>query len=69
MKTPLMPWSERRALIMRPFPITYYPPVKRWGGVQILNDEEWMRETSERNVFSDAERTEARHAFERTPRY
>lgn len=31
---------------MRPFPITYYPPQKRWGGVQIINDEDWMRDAN-----------------------
>ena len=36
--------EERRALIERPFPITYIPSVKRHGGVQIINDEDWMRD-------------------------
>jgi len=41
-----MTHEERRALILKPFPITYYPPVKRWGGVQIINDEDWMRDAN-----------------------
>lgn len=42
----LMPHEERQRLIRRPFPITYYPSVKRWGGVQIINDEDWMRDAN-----------------------
>lgn len=38
--------EERQALIRRPFPITYIPPVKRWGGVQIINDEDWMQDAN-----------------------
>jgi hypothetical protein len=38
--------EERQALIRKPFPITYYPSVKRWGGVQIINDEDWMRDAN-----------------------
>ena len=43
----ILPTHEvRQALIRRPFPVTYYPPVKRWGGVQIINDEDWMRDAN-----------------------
>lgn len=43
----LLPTHEdRQALIRSPFPITYYPPQKRWGGVQIINDEDWMRDAN-----------------------
>ncbi len=42
----LMPHEERLALIRKPFPITYIPPVKRWGGVQLINDEDWMRDAN-----------------------
>lgn len=42
----LMPHAARQTLIQKPFPITYYPPVKRWGGVQIINDEDWMRDAN-----------------------
>ncbi len=38
--------EERQALIRKPFPITYILPVKRWGGVQIINDEDWMRDAN-----------------------
>lgn len=36
--------DQRRALIEKPFPIVYIPPTKRWGGVQVINDQDWMRE-------------------------
>lgn len=50
----LMPHEARQALIRRPFPITYYPPVKRWGGVQLINDEDWMRdEAAWRKRYND----------------
>jgi hypothetical protein len=42
----LMSHEDRQALIRRPFPITYIPPVKRWGGVQLINDEDWMRDAN-----------------------
>ena len=42
----LMPHEARQALIRKPFPITYISPVKRWGGVQIINDEDWMRDAN-----------------------
>lgn len=42
----LMPHEGRQALIRKPFPITYHPPQKRWGGVQIINDEDWMRDAN-----------------------
>lgn len=42
----LMSPSDRQALIRKPFPITYLPPQKRWGGVQIINDEDWMRDAN-----------------------
>lgn len=42
----LMPHAARQALITKPFPITYVPPVKRWGGVQIINDEDWMKDAN-----------------------
>lgn len=41
----LMPHEERLALIRRPFPITYIPPVKRWGGVQLGQDDQWDEAT------------------------
>jgi len=34
--------DERMAHLGRPFPITYILPVKRWGGVQIIHDNQWM---------------------------
>lgn len=50
----LMPHEARQALIHRPFPITYYPPVKRWGGVQLINDEDWMKDaTSWRKRYTE----------------
>lgn len=39
-----MPHEARQALIRHPYPITYIPSVKRWGGVQLINDEDWMRD-------------------------
>lgn len=42
----LMPHEDRLALIQRPFPITYHPPMKRWGGVQIFTTEDWMRDAN-----------------------
>lgn len=41
-----MPHEERQALIHRSYPITYILPVKRWGGVQLINDEDWMRDAN-----------------------
>lgn len=40
----LMPHTQRQALICKPYPVTYILPVKRWGGVQLINDEDWMRD-------------------------
>lgn len=42
--TPTTPLTheQRQALIAKPFHITYIPSVKRWGGVQIINDDVWM---------------------------
>lgn len=42
----LMPHEARQALIRKPFHIAYIPPQKRWGGVQIINDEDWMRDAN-----------------------
>lgn len=39
-----MPHEDRQVLIRKPFHIAYIPSVKRWGGVQIINDEDWMRD-------------------------
>ena len=41
-----MTHEQRQTLIRKPFPITYVLPVKRWGGVQIINDEDWMRDAN-----------------------
>ena len=40
----MMTHEERVALIRKPFHICYIHPVKRWGGVQIVHDEQWVDE-------------------------
>lgn len=42
----LMPHAERQALIHKTYPITYYPPLQRHGGVTIIDDETWMRDAN-----------------------
>lgn len=39
-----MTHEERVALIRKPFFIEVIPPQQRWGGVQLINDEDWMRQ-------------------------
>ncbi len=34
----------RRAILFAPVVVTYIPPVKRWSGVMIVPDEQWMEE-------------------------
>lgn len=53
--------AQRRELIERPYPITYVLPVKRWGGVQIINDEDWMRDANawRKRYAQDTNDTEA----------
>ena len=39
-----MPHAARQALIRKPFYIAYIHPVKRWGGVQIIHDDQWVED-------------------------
>lgn len=57
----LLSHEDRQALIRKPFPIVYLPPVKRWGGVQIINDEDWMRDANawRKRYAQDDNETEA----------
>lgn len=60
----LMPHEDRQALIRLPYPITYYPPQKRWGGVQIINDEDWMRDANAwRKRYASADADESMNGF------
>ncbi len=43
-RPPLMSHEERVRVIRAPFFITVIPPVKRWGGVQLINDDDWIRQ-------------------------
>lgn len=44
MTPPTRTHEQRRALIEKPFPITYIHPVKRWAGVQIVHDDQWKED-------------------------
>ncbi len=57
----LMPHLARQRLIHQPFSIRYIFPVERYAGVQLLNDEDWIRDANawKKTYAQDINDTEA----------
>lgn len=57
----LMPHSARQRLIHQPCSVRYILPVERYAGVQLLNDEDWIRDANawKKKYAQDINDTEA----------